>query len=123
MSVDRKKRIGDLILIAALLLLALVLYFAFSDGQDRGGWAVVSVDGEEIGRYSLSEDGVYPLNGGTNVMQIGDGKAWLIEADCPDHVCIGMGQIQYEGQIIVCLPNRLIVSVEGVKGGADLFVG
>lgn len=123
MRIEKKKLYRDIALIAVLLLLALVLYFQFSAGKDEGGWAVVTVDGEEVARYSLKEDGVYPLNGGTNVMQIGDGKAWLIEANCPDHVCIDMGKIQYEGQIIVCLPNRLVVLVEGVKGEADIFVG
>ena len=123
MSGKRKRLVFDLALIAGILILTAVFYFAFSAGRDQGGWAVVTVDGEEIARYPLSEDGSFVLNGGTNTLVIQDGKAWMSEASCPDKVCIGMGQIQYDGQIIVCLPNRLIVQIEGGDKSADIFVG
>ena len=123
MSGKNKTRRRDLILIGVLLVLSAISYFAFSAGRDNGGWAVVTVDGDEAARYSLAENGTYALNGGSNTLVIRDGFAWMSEANCPDHVCMDMGKIQYEGQVIVCLPNRLVVSIEGVKGDADIFVG
>lgn len=110
------KALADICLIAALLVLAGILYLALSSGRDAGAWAVVRVNGEEVARYSLAEDGTYPLNGGTNTLVIGGGEAWLTDADCPDKLCVRQGHIRYSGQCITCLPNKLTVTLEG---GAD----
>ena len=63
---DRKKLLFDAGLILFFLLAALALYLGLAAGRESGGWAVVRVDGEVTGRYSLSENGTYPLNGGSN---------------------------------------------------------
>ncbi len=120
---DKKLR-NDLILIAALLLIAGVLYLALNLGRQEGGVVVVRVDGVEVERHSLSVNGTFPLNGGSNILVIEDGKAWLSDADCPDLLCVKQGKIHYTGQVITCLPNRLTVTVEGGESdGVDLVVG
>ena len=108
-----KKRRADLIVIASLLLLALALYLILGALRTVGGEVVVRVDGVETERHALTEDGTYPLNGGSNILVIGEGQAWLIEAKCPDLLCVRQGKIRYTGQSIICLPNRLTVTVEG----------
>jgi hypothetical protein len=118
-----KKR-ADLILVVALLLLAGVLYLSMNANRQEGGVVVVRVDGVETERHSLAVDGTFPLNGGTNILVIRDGQAWLSEADCPDLLCVKQGKIHYTGQVITCLPNRLTVTVEGGESnGVDLVVG
>ena len=37
----------------------------------------------------------------------------MIEASCPDQVCVRQRAVQYAGESIVCLPNKLIVAIEG----------
>ena len=107
----------DLILVAVLLVAALALFFGLRTRQARdtgtGAQAVVTVDGKEIGRYPLSKNGTFPLNGGTNILVVENGEAWVSEANCPDKVCMGMGKISRNGEFIACLPNRLLVVVEG----------
>ena len=82
---------------------------------------VVEVDGEVVGEYPLYQNGVYPLNGGTNVLVIENGVAYLSYSNCPDHTCERTGKIRFVGQTIVCLPNKLSVTVKGeAEGGVDL---
>ncbi len=120
---SNKKR-ADLILVVALLLLAGVLYLTLNAKRQEGGVVVVRVNGVETERHSLALDGTFPLNGGTNILVIRDGQAWLSEADCPDLLCVRQGKIHYTGQVITCLPNRLTVTVEGGESdGVDLVVG
>ncbi len=120
---DRKRR-TDLIVIASLLLLALALYLVIGATRTEGGVVVVRVDGVETERHALTDDGVYPLNGGSNILVIAEGQAWLSEANCPDLLCVKQGKIHYAGQSIVCLPNRLTVTVEGGESdGVDFVVG
>lgn len=115
-----KKYLADACLIGLLLLIALVLLLAFRLGSGSGAWAVVRVNGEEVARYSLSENGVYPLNGGSNTLVIQDEQAWLCDADCPDKLCVKQGKISYSGQCITCLPNRLTVTLEGTGESIEL---
>ena len=107
----------DLILVAVLLVAALALFFGLRSLQARdtgtGAQAVVTVEGREIGRYPLKKNGTFPLNGGTNILVVENGEAWVSEANCPDKVCMGMGKISRNGEFIACLPNRLLVVVEG----------
>ena len=120
---SNKKR-ADLILVVALLLLAGILYLTMNANRQEGGVAVVRVNGVETERHSLAVDGTFPLNGGTNILVIRDGQAWLSEANCPDLLCVKQGKIHYTGQVITCLPNRLTVTVEGGESnGVDLVVG
>ena len=120
---NKKLRV-DLILIAALLLLSGILYLVLRAGRQEGGVAVVRVNGVETERHSLSVNGTFPLNGGSNILVIRDGQAWLSEANCPDLLCVKQGRIHYTGQVITCLPNRVTVTVEGGESdGVDLVVG
>lgn len=112
-----KKR--DFLLIGAILLAAVALLLASRLGKGAGGAVVVRVEGKEQATYSLAEDGTYHLNGGTNVLEIKEGKARMIEANCPDHYCMNQGSIRNTNETITCLPNKLTVTV---VGGGDDFV-
>lgn len=114
-----KTRKWDLLLIGGCLLLAAGLLLFSRLGSAPGTEVVVRVDGAETARYSLWENGTYPLNGGTNVLVIENGEAWLSEADCPDHLCVKQGKISQSGQVITCLPNRLTVTVCGGQADVD----
>jgi hypothetical protein len=50
---------------------------------------------------------------GTNIVQIENGGARMLDADCPDKICIKEGFIDKNGQTIVCLPNRFVVEIKG----------
>lgn len=106
-----KKR--DFILIGAILGAILLVFGITTLIKEDGAYVVVRVDGEEVERYSLSENGEYELNGGTNILRIEDGKAYLVSATCPDHLCVNQGKIDQTGETITCLPNRLTVTVYG----------
>lgn len=116
----KNKLWADLGLIGLLLIVAGVLYLVFVLGSGSGQWAIVCVDGEEIARYSLLEEGSFPVNGGTNILHIEGGRACLTDANCPDKLCVKQGWIEYTGQRITCLPNHLTVSLEGVEEGMEL---
>jgi len=105
-----KKR-ADVILIAGILIVAIVVFAVVKLTQKQGSYAVIAVDGVEIQEINLSKDGVYTLNGGTNTLEIRDGRAHMVDADCPDKLCMYMGYIDSDGQAIICLPNRLTVVV------------
>lgn len=83
---------------------------------------LISVNGEEFGRYFLAEDQVINING-KNTFVIKDGVAWMAGADCPDHLCMFMDPIDGLYDLIVCLPNMVIaegIIMEGNSAGPEI---
>lgn len=113
-----KRRKWDLALILALLLAAAALCLLTRPGE-TGRWAVVTVDGQEVGRYSLAEDRTVTIGEADyNVLEISGGGAAVVEANCGDHTCVRTGTVSRTGETIVCLPHRLVVEIVG--GAADV---
>ena len=113
-----KKR--DIILIASILAVAIALFLIVELTKEEGAGVTVKVDGVKVAEYSLSADGTYPLNGGTNILVIENGKAYLSDANCPDKLCVHQGKISMTGETITCLPNKLTVTVFGAEESVDL---
>ena len=109
----------DLLFIAAILLAAGLAFLFFrhqpSESLSR---AEISVDGKTAMELDLSEDQVLTVDGaggGYNRIQVRDGAVSVLEAACPDKVCVHTGTVRYPGETIVCLPNRMIITV--IQGG------
>lgn len=56
---------------------------------------------------------------GINIIEISDGKVWIKDADCPDKVCINDGNKSKPGDILVCLPNKVVVEIKGQKSNLE----
>ncbi len=50
-------------------------------------------------------------NGGYNIVHITPEGASVVAASCPDHICVKAGAIHNSALPIVCLPNKLIVTI------------
>ena len=68
------------------------------------------------------QDITYVLNGGTNAIVIEGARVYMTHSDCPDHTCERTGKIKYVGQSIICLPNKLSVTIVGEAEDAVDFV-
>ncbi len=104
---------NDWILIGIVILIAAV-FFLFQTFKPKSGAQVVeiTVDGEIYGTYDLDEEQTIEING-TNTLTIEDGKAQMEEADCPDLLCVHQKAISKEGESIICLPNKVVVTIRG----------
>ena len=120
-TVKKKYRL-DIIIIAAILLFSVGLLLVSLLSKEEGSTVVVEIDGITVATYSLNQNGEYSLNGGTNVLVIEDGKAYLNYSNCPDHTCEKTGKIQYVGQSIICLPNKIAITIKGEADGGVDFV-
>ncbi len=77
---------------------------------------MVTRDGETYGTYSLSKDQTISIKDGngyvTNTLVIRNRKAYMESADCPDKLCVRQKSISLVHETIVCLPNKVVVTVE-----------
>lgn len=111
---------NDIYLIGVIVLLA-VLVIAFTQISRRSkdvedAQVVVIIDGEEIATYSLSKNRTEKIeqeDGNYNLLQIQDGYVEVLEASCRDKICVNHHHIHYQGETIVCLPNKVVVEIVG----------
>ena len=111
---------NDIILIAVLLVVALLTaggmrIWQVNNTKDAAK-VVVTIDGRVYGTYPLSKDMTERIelpDGSYNILTISDGYADVTEASCPDQICVKHNHIKYSKESIVCLPNKVVVTVEG----------
>lgn len=101
------------LVLAAAILGALLISFLREDGKT----VTVSVDGELFGQYPLAEDKTVEIASGEsgdnrNLLVISNGKAYVSDADCPNHDCVRVRAISSEGETIICVPNRVVISID-----------
>ncbi len=120
-SLKKMFRIGDVILIGLLICLTLGSIFMTDVLFEPGESVSVIVDGKEMYHLPLSENRTIEVQGplGLSVIKVEKGHAFIQKAPCPYQTCIKMGKISRSGDIIVCIPNRIFLKIEG-KDRRDL---
>ena len=112
----KKKSLLWGLLLALIVLAGLLLYGKL--GRGEGMVAIVSVNGEVLERIDLSKvREAYDLDVATefgrNIVHVEPGAISVTHADCPDQICVMQGRLSGSGIPIICMPNRLVISIEG----------
>jgi|LSQX01.3.fsa_nt_gb hypothetical protein len=101
--------------IASLISLLLINAFLYND---VGKGVIIEVDGKLYAKYSFDEQ-KYPkfteirTQYGYNKIEIQNGRVRVVEANCPDQIDVKSGWISKENQMLVCLPNRVMIKIIG----------
>ena len=108
-------RTGDIIVFVVLGASALLMIWAGA-GTPKTALDVEIVAGGEVAyRAPLSQNFRYealgPLGQTTVVCQ--DGCVWVEGSCCPNKLCVKTGKARAAGQIIVCVPNEVVVRIVG----------
>ncbi len=123
----KRMRKGDLIVAAAVLLLAGILTLFLLPRQEQvlsvqvlqDGKALFSCPLEDLHESTLyTVEGEYPL-----VLEMSKDGVRVAETACPGQDCLHTGTVSHSGGRIICLPNRLIVTLQGADPGYDAVTG
>ena len=110
----------DLLLVGTVVLLALLALLFYKFTGKTGEAVAIIMDGKETATYSLSEDREVVIetpDGGMNILRIEGGRAYMLDANCPDGICAGHAPIYKTNETIVCLPHKLVVKVVSQNTG------
>lgn len=113
---NRIKARNELLLVSGLLIFITGLFIGnkLIHRQDAGA-VEISVNGvvtETCDLHAPADIIIQGANGGSNRLIIQNGTAFITEASCPDKVCVRQGTIREAGQSLVCLPNKVIVTIK-----------
>ncbi len=118
------KRKHDVIFICALLAVLCALgYFVMITGK-TGDTVTVTVDKTVFGEYPLNVDRSVEIRtkNTLNVLVIKDGQATVESASCPDGICARHKAISRDGESIICLPNKVVITVSAKNESAPDIV-
>lgn len=109
-------RRNDVIFITVLLVVVVLAGLALFLLRGEGNTVEVTVDKQLMGTYSLSVDRTVEIRTGEsgeelNLLIIKDGKAYVESATCPDGICASHKPISRDGESIVCLPHKVVITV------------
>lgn len=116
-------RKADILLAVLLLALGSGSLVLLREKPAENSVAAVYVDGKLTESCRLDQDKTLEISTqyGVNTLEIKDGGVRVLSSDCSGQDCVHMGWISKNGQLIMCLPHRLSVIIEGA-GAPDSVV-
>ncbi|RKD21567.1 hypothetical protein SAMN02745883_01062 [Caminicella sporogenes DSM 14501] len=112
----------DVFIIALVIIVSLTSLQIFKTRFNKNfyeKYVEIKVDGKIFKTMPLNNDNqkVFTIKTdlGTNVVKIEKGKVSIIEADCRDKICVKDGPIEKPGEMLVCLPHKLVIEIKGKK--------
>lgn len=111
---------ADIVLFVALIALGIFLSVSVFRGSS-GSSVRITVDGKLYGTYPLGRNDTITIrqDGHENIITIRDDAVFMEYSDCKNQICVDTGKISKTNQSIVCLPNRVAVTITGDGGGGD----
>ncbi len=114
----------DFIIIILLLLVSAISLFALGIYKGRPvdtRTVEIKIDGKVYDSFEWTDDLQKEIKldtqFGLNIIVIDSDGLRMSYSDCPDQVCVRDGTIDSPGEILVCLPHRLIVEIKGKRDG------
>jgi hypothetical protein len=116
---------NDLILIGIVIMLGLAVIIFMNATKSEGSKVVITIDGTVYDTLVLEENTSYTIkgdNGEWNTFEIKDGYVNMLDASCPDKLCVNHKDIHYNHETIVCLPNKVVLEVvDGEENEVDMI--
>lgn len=118
---------GDKILIFSIIVISIgsLVFIKNSASKYNQKYISVQVDGKEykkiiFDKAIIGKTIAIETEFGYNLIEIGDEEVRVIEASCPDEIDVKQGTISMPGEVIVCLPNRLVIEIKGSEGTKEV---
>ena len=115
----------DKVLIVCVLIISLFGMYIVKERASNYNkkYVEIKVDGEEHSKYVLDNNIDKEIevitDKGYNIIQIQNGQVLVEESDCNNQLCVRKGVIEEPGEIIVCLPHKVVVQITGSSEDLD----
>jgi len=115
----------DFILIGTILAAAIIIFAALHFLPKSGAYVQIEVDRTVTQTLPLGDDTEYKIEteNGTNTLIIKDGFAYINEADCKNQICVRHKKISKNGESIICLPHKVVVTVIDKNAKEEIDAG
>jgi hypothetical protein len=103
----------DIVLIGIVIVATLASgAIVISDKPNDSIYANCEIDGKVAKRIELNRSQRIDLGNGMKLETM-PGKIRVLQSDCPNQICVNHGWLENSYDVIVCVPNRTIIYLEG----------
>lgn len=115
---------ADIILLIVLVVIGLLASVYITASKSGGDTVIIEQNGKLYGKYSLYQDAEVDVVATDSVrsdvhVSIKNGTAKVTKSGCKNQICVRHSEISSTGESIICLPNKVVVRIEGKGGGYD----
>ncbi len=105
---------GDFFVIIFFLSLSFFLFYSFSFHKNKSKFVEIVTPYKKL-VFSLNKNKTIKIKGklGYLIAEIKDRKVRVISSSCPNKICVKTGWIKKVGDMIVCVPNGVIIKIVG----------
>lgn len=117
----KNKRLkNDIILICSVVALTLIILILVTMINKTGNEVIIEQNSKQVAVLDINKNQKYNLynnNKICNTVVINDGEVYMSYANCKDKICVNHNKISKNNESIICLPNKVIVTVVDSKDG------
>lgn len=116
-AIYRRALLLSALVLVFCLLACLTIYFRLKEPAN-GLTAYIYQDGqliETIDLHAVTAPYTFTipaLDGGSNTIEVRPDAIGIVDADCPDKLCVSTGFVESTLLPIVCLPHQLVIQLE-----------
>ena len=111
-----KNKFWEIFFIAILVVVGFISYY-FLRSSDNGNTAIIKIGQEKYLELDLKSDKTVQVVDYDSeyllTVQVDNGAISVVDSSCFDHLCVLKGPVSKAGESIVCLPNRVVISISG----------
>ncbi len=106
---------GDFLLMIFLLCISFIVSLFIKMQSESGDEIYIYAGETHVEIHNLNKHEEISVSGkiGTTRIRIDSGAVSIQKSPCPYHFCEKAGAISRSGQMLVCVPNQVIVKVAG----------
>ncbi len=112
---------GVVLVLFAALAIGSFRFGSFVGAGDAGLAAIITVNHREVATVELNKASAFNVQGalGEITLQIEKNSIRVRRSACPNQVCVKQGAARRSGEILVCVPNRLVILLRGESLPSD----
>lgn len=102
------------IIAAGVAGIVLIIFLAGPKNASPDASVYITAEGTEYTVVPLNEDRTINVPGplGKTTVEIKGGRVRVLDSPCPNKTCVSQGWIERPGETIICLPNRVSITVK-----------
>ena len=108
---------GDWLVVLILLMLSLAGIVSIV-AMPEGSRVLVTCGDELCFTAPLDQPRTFGIDGplGQTKLVIDEQGARIVESPCPREICVSMGAAKHTADLLACVPNRILVHIDGSSG-------
>ena len=117
LNIWRQLTNGDKILVFLLVISSVATLALLQSSEESGSAVEIKIMNRHFATFPLKADTTFTVIGaiGETQISIAKGKVRVLQSDCRQKICVKTGWISRGGQLIVCVPNQVVIAVIGKK--------